>query len=176
MSPIERSGGSGTGLVTSVFTRIGAVVAVAGDYSADLVTNAADKASAAVQGFAGGFRSTSATNSIGYAVGAGSAVTQLTSRTTAVTINTPAGRITTFNSLIVSGNPASFTVNCSAVNVLDTVIINCSNDVTTIGTPFAPYVGQVANGSFVITYYNNSSASVSTAFAFNYCIIRGAFS
>lgn len=40
--------------VTSVFGRTGTVVAVAGDYTAAKVTNAADKSSASTQSFAGG--------------------------------------------------------------------------------------------------------------------------
>lgn len=158
--------------VTSIFGRTGAVAAAAGDYTAAQVTNAADKIASSIQSFAGGYRSTHATTVSGYGTGAGGAVTQLTSRTTAVTCDHPTGRITTFNSSIVSGNPASFTVNCASVGSTDTVIVNCVNDVTTIGTPFGPYVGQVANGSFVLTYYNNSSGSVSTAFVFNYAIIH----
>jgi hypothetical protein len=42
-----------TGVVTSVFGRSGAVVAVTGDYTAAQVTNAADKSSAAAQVFSG---------------------------------------------------------------------------------------------------------------------------
>lgn len=43
----------GGGAVTSVFTRTGAVTATAGDYTAALVTNAADKSSATTQAFTG---------------------------------------------------------------------------------------------------------------------------
>lgn len=43
--------GAGLGLVTSVFTRTGAVTAQTGDYTAAQVTNAADKASALAQAF-----------------------------------------------------------------------------------------------------------------------------
>jgi hypothetical protein len=50
MSGFPRGGG-GTGAVTSVFTRTGAVVAVSGDYTAAEVTNAADTSSASAQVF-----------------------------------------------------------------------------------------------------------------------------
>jgi hypothetical protein len=43
----------GGGAVTSVFTRVGAVVAQAGDYTAAQVTNAADKSSGSSQAFTG---------------------------------------------------------------------------------------------------------------------------
>jgi hypothetical protein len=47
--------------------------------------------------FGGGFFSTSPTIGIGYATGAGGTVTQLTSRTTGVTLNKVAGQITLFS-------------------------------------------------------------------------------
>ena len=67
------------------------------------------------------FASTS-TGRVGYltGTGAGTAVTQLTSRTTAVTSNTPCGAITLFTAA-GSATPASFTVNCTAISAGDTV-------------------------------------------------------
>ncbi len=50
--PFPRSGG-GSGAVTSVFTRTGAVTATTGDYTAAQVTNAADLSSASEQDFTG---------------------------------------------------------------------------------------------------------------------------
>jgi hypothetical protein len=51
--------GASGNVVTSVFTRTGAVVATTGDYTAAQVTNAADKASASTQAFTGTVSTTS---------------------------------------------------------------------------------------------------------------------
>ena len=168
------------GPISSVFTRTGAVVATTGDYTAAQVTNAADLSTAATQTFAGaivapGMRSTSATIPLGYGVGAGGTVTQITSRTTAVTINKSSGIITTFNSSMGTGQTFAFTVNNTSVLQGSMVLITCQNDaVTSIFT--APYAADVSAGSFVLVYANNSSGSLSTALVFNFAVINGASS
>ena len=56
--------------------------------------------------------------SLGYSSGGtGSSVTQATNRTTAVTINTPTGAITTNTASLAAEAAAAFTVNCSAVAI-----------------------------------------------------------
>lgn len=169
--------GSVGNLVTSVFGRTGAVAATSGDYTAAQVTNAADKSSGSTQAFTaaitcGGMRGLSATTPNGYGVGAGGTVTQLTSRTTAVTINKSSGQITTFNSSMTSGQITSFTVNNSVVGQWDTIQINCTNDATT-NPVLQPYAAVVSAGSFILVYANNSSASASTAFVFNFTVTHG---
>lgn len=169
--------GSVGNLVTSVFSRTGAVVATTGDYTAAQVTSAADKSSASNQTFsaiiyAPGLRNNSPSFPTGYAVGAGGTVTQLTSRTTAVTINKPCGTITTFNSSMASGAAFSFTVNNSVVSALDTVQISDQNmpAATTTGGFNAPWVSNVQAGSFVINYVNVSNVSQTTAVVFNFTV------
>lgn len=163
---------SSSGAVTSVFGRTGAVVAATNDYTAAQVTNAADKSSSSQQTFSGRYRSTDTSGPVGYAAGAGGAVTQITSRTTAVTINKPTGQITTFNSSMGAGAVFSFTVNNSTVAANNVVLLTCQNDLFTGGSLAAPYVGSVASGSFVIAYTNNSSGSQSTALVFNFVVLQ----
>lgn len=94
-------------------------------------------------------KSSSATAGIGYAAGAGGAVTQNWSRTTGVTLNTVCGSITLF-SAAGRWTPTSFTVTNSAVAATDTVIVSQKS-----GTDkYAVIVTAVADGSFEITFWD----------------------
>lgn len=71
----------------------------------------------------GALRSPS-TSGIGYATGAGGTVTQATSKTTAVTLNTACGDITMSNSALSAGSLATFTLTNSNIQTGDVLIIN----------------------------------------------------
>lgn len=95
----------------------------------------------------GAITSSSATGGIGYATGAGLAVTQITSRVTGVTINAPCGQIT----LVSAAGTAtwqSLTVTNSAVAAGDTirVVQKSGTDLNMI------HVTAVAAGSFRISF------------------------
>lgn len=93
-----------------------------------------------------GIRSSS-TSGIGYTTGAGANVIQGTSRTTAVTANTPCGTITLFSAAGTS-TPTSFTVNNSIVTITDTIILHQRS-----GTDlYQVFPTNVANGSFRVTF------------------------
>jgi hypothetical protein len=115
---------------------------------------------------AGGIRSTSATGGIGYATGAGGAVTQITSRTTGVTLNTVAGAITLFTD---GGSEfwQSFTVTNSVVAATDTIIVNQRS-----GTDlYMMHVTAVAAGSFRISFAT-TGGTTSEAPVFNFAVIK----
>src|SRR5512139_2139653 len=67
-------------------------------------------------------KSSSASAGIGYATGAGGAVTQLTSKATGVTLNAICGQITTHSALIPNNNSVTFTLTNSAIAANDTVL------------------------------------------------------
>jgi hypothetical protein len=117
--------------------------------------------------FAGGqIRSTSATGGIGYATGAGGAVTQGTSRTTGVTLNTVAGAITLFTAA-GSATWQSFTVTNSAVAATDTIIVNQRS-----GTDlYIISVTAVGAGSFRISFAT-TGGTTSEAPVFNFSVIK----
>jgi len=98
-----------------------------------------------------------ATGGIGYGTGAGSSVTQLTNRTTAVTINAPCGLITTDDASLAAEAAAAFTVNNSAVELGDVVVVaqRSGSD----GGNTNVFVSVVAAGSFQITVANNNAAA-----------------
>jgi hypothetical protein len=122
--------------------------------------------SAGAATFAGSARSTSATGGIGYATGAGGAVTQITSRTTGVTLNNVCGAITLFTAA-GSATWQSFTVTNSTVAATDTIIVNQRS-----GTDlYMISVTAVGAGSFRISFAT-TGGTTSEAPVFNFSVIK----
>lgn len=108
----------------------------------------------------------SSTTGIGYSAGAGNAVTQTGSRTTAVTINAACGAITLV-SAAGSGSATSFTVNNSVVAATDTIICNQKS-----GTDkYTIRITNVAAGSFEITFVDNTGTTTEQP-VFNFAVIK----
>lgn len=93
-------------------------------------------------------KSMGSTQGIGYATGAGGAVTQLTSRTTGVTINKVCGAITLFAAAPAVGAWVSFTVTNSAVAATDVPRVAVKSGTNT----YIAQVTAVAAGSFQISF------------------------
>jgi hypothetical protein len=107
------------------------------------------------------------TAGVGYATGAGGAVTQLTSRTTGVTLNKTSGAITLF-SAAGSATAASFTVTNSTVAATDVIILNQKS-----GTDlYDLLVTAVAAGSFRITFLTTGGTTTEQP-VFNFAVIKG---
>lgn len=104
----------------------------------------------------------------------GGTITQITSRFTAVTLNTHSGQITTDTTTLLAGAEATFTVNNSVVTALDTIIVNAASGQT---SSTIPLISAVAAGSFNITLTNlHASASETGAIVINFVVLRGASS
>jgi hypothetical protein len=104
---------------------------------------------------------------LGYGTGAGGSVTQLTSRTTGVTLNKPTGAITMFTAA-GSVTAATFTVTNSFVAATDTISVNQKS-----GTNLYNFiVTAVAAGSFNITFYT-TGGTASDAPVINFNVIKG---
>lgn len=115
----------------------------------------------------GSILSVSATSGIGYGTGAGGTITQATSRTTGVTLNTVSGAITLF-STAGSTTPQSFTVTNSAVAATDTITLAQKS-----GTDkYVLLVTAVAAGSFQITAYT-TGGTTSEAPVISFNVIKG---
>lgn len=117
--------------------------------------------------------STTSVLGLGYATGAGSTVTQLTNRTTNVTINTICGAITTNNASLGAELAAAFTVIDSAVAVGDVVTVAQRSGAN--GGATDVYVSAVAAGSFQITVMNNNPAAGTAetgAIVINFAVIK----
>jgi hypothetical protein len=117
-------------------------------------------------GVAGGIRSTTATDGVGYGTGAGGTVTQLTNRTTPVTIDNVCGSITMF-SAAGSTTAATFTVNNSAVNISDCIILSQRSGTNL----YDLMVTAVAAGSFNITF-RTTGGTATDAPVINFAVIK----
>lgn len=106
---------------------------------------------------------------IGYMTGAGSTVTQATSKSTGVTLNNVCGQITMNGAALAAGAEVKFTVTNSAVAATDVVIVNHASG----GTAGSYLVGiaAVAAGSFDIVV-SNVSGSLSEAIVLNFAVIK----
>lgn len=124
----------------------------------------------------GGIKSVSPSAGVGYLTGAGGTVTQLTSKSTAVTLNRPTGQITMNNAALAGGAVVDFGVINSAYSATagDTVIAHHVSG----GTVGAYSVAVLANGSstFVLRVTNLTGGSLSEAIVINFNIIKGATS
>lgn len=110
---------------------------------------------------------------IGYATGAGGAVTQATNRTTGVTINKLTGTITTNNTSLAAEAAASFVVTNSTVAIGDVVVV--SQQSGAVGVMTTVEVIATAAGSFTITVMNgNVAAGVAEtgAILINFAVIK----
>ena len=107
--------------------------------------------------FTTGFNLTASTGTgLGYATGAGGAVTQITSRSTGVTLNTLTGTITGDGTSLAAESIATFTVTNSTVALRDTVILSVVSGPTGASPKF--HVSRVAAGEFDITASNDVAA------------------
>jgi len=112
-----------------------------------------------------------ASEQLGYAAGAQGTVTQATSKSTGVTLNKSAGRVTLNNEALASNTAASFTLTNSLISANDVIILNVSGGGT--AGAYTTYVSSMTTGSAVITLRNMSAGSLSEAVIINYAIIHG---
>jgi hypothetical protein len=109
---------------------------------------------------------------IGYSAAAQGTVTQLTDKTTAVTLNKSAGRITMNNAALAGNTAVSFTLNNNSLSANDTVIVCISGGATT--GAYTTYVTSLTTGSAILTLRNLTGTSYSEAVIINFAIIHGA--
>jgi len=111
---------------------------------------------------------------LGYGTGAGGVVTQVTSESTAVTLDRPTGQITGFTVSLGANTVTEFVVNNSVVTQYDNIVL----------TPVSGFNGSdqlgldvtnVTTGAFTVRIINPlGSASANTARVFNFAVIKGA--
>jgi len=114
-----------------------------------------------------------ATEEIGYAAAAQGAVTQLTSKSTAVTLDKSCGRITMNNASLATATNATFTLNNALLSVNDSVLLTISGGQATPGS-YNVFANSLAAGSVSITLRNISGGTLSEAVVINFAIIHGA--
>ncbi len=104
-----------------------------------------------------------------YPTGLGS-VTQLTNKSTSVTLNTNAGVITMNNAALLSGVTVGFTVNNSTVGSTDVVIVSIASGAT--ANSYRVEVDAVVSQSFHVSLTNYSGGSLSEAVVLNFAVIK----
>jgi len=120
---------------------------------------------------AGGVTSTSPTAGLGYATGAGGAVTQASTITTGVTVQGVSGTITTVASTLAAQATVEFIVTNGSVAVGDVVAV--STTYAGAGSPMVS-VAQVGAGSFSIVLFNATTATtaLNAVVVINFAVIK----
>lgn len=108
---------------------------------------------------------------LGYTPAAQGSVTQLTSKSTAVTLNTSAGVITMNNASLATATNATFTLNNSYISTNDTVILTIAGGQTTPGS-YNVFANSLSAGSVSITLRNISGGTLSEAIVINFALIH----
>lgn len=103
---------------------------------------------------------------LGYGTGAGGAVTQITSRTTGVTLNKTAGAITLF-AAAGSATWGSFTVTNSTVAAGDTIVLSVKSSTNL----YLTQVTAVAAGSFQISFAT-TGGTASDSPIINFAVVK----
>ena len=118
----------------------------------------------------GSVKSTSATSGVGYATGAGGTVTQATSKSTGVTLNTVCGQITMNAAALAADTAVSFTLTNSAIAAGDRSIANHVS-----GGTFGAYMidARSAAGSATVVVRNLTAGSLSEAVVIGFAVIKG---
>lgn len=109
---------------------------------------------------------------LGLPPGTGATVTQATSKTTAVTINSLTGRITLNNSNLAVAFGNTFTVNNSTVTATDAIITNIVSGAA-VSSRYHVQASNATAGSFLMSIRNLSQADLAEAVVVSYVIIRG---
>jgi hypothetical protein len=108
---------------------------------------------------------------LGYTAEAQGTVTQLTDKSTAVTLNKSAGRITMNNASLTTATNATFTLNNSLISANDTVVLTISGGQATPGS-YNVFANGLAAGSVSISLRNISGGTLSEAVVINFALIH----
>ena len=108
---------------------------------------------------------------VGYTAAAQGTVTQLTDKSTAVTLNKPAGRITMSNASLATATNATFTLNNSFISSNDTVVLTISGGQATPGS-YNVFANALSAGAVSITLRNISGGTLSEAIVINFALIH----
>ena len=112
---------------------------------------------------------------LGYGVGAGGTVTQATSKSTAVTLNKPTGKITLNGASLADGATVSFQLNNSLIVAGDTVSLSLFSSTATLGA-YRFWIDRVDVGSTYIFVQNYSGGALAEAFSIQFNVHKGVVS
>ena len=118
----------------------------------------------------GGNLVTTPTGTVGYGAGSGGTVTQLTSKSTTVTLNKPTGSITTSDSALGSNTGVAFSFNNSLLQVGDNILVSCNS----VG--YRVFMDAVGNGGCTVLLENRTAGTLSQSVVITYQIVKGVIS
>ena len=105
----------------------------------------------------------------GYDTGAGGTVTQLTSKATGVTLNTPTGQIVMNNATLNANTTVSFTLTNSLIGASDIVVLQHNS----VGTSASYNLNAFPSaGSAVISVRNVTAGNLGQAIVLSFAVIR----
>jgi hypothetical protein len=107
---------------------------------------------------------------LGYTAEASGTVTQLTDKSTGVTLNKSAGQITLNNAALANITNVSFTLTNSTISAKDVIILSVSSGAT--AGAYNCWISSKTTGSCVITIRNLSGGSLSEAFVINFAVLH----
>jgi hypothetical protein len=108
---------------------------------------------------------------LGYTAEASGTVTQLTSKSTGVTLNRSAGQITMNNAALNAQTNVSFTLTNSTISPNDVVILSVASGAT--AASYNCWISGKATGSCTITLRNITAATnLSEAVVINFAVIH----
>jgi hypothetical protein len=107
---------------------------------------------------------------LGYTAAAQGTVTQLTDKSTAVTLNRSAGQITMNNAQLNATTNVTFTLNNSTIGAKDVTILNVAAGAT--AGAYNCWISSKATGSCTITVRNITAGNLSEAVVINFAVIH----
>lgn len=115
-------------------------------------------------------KSSGATSGIGYATGAGGTVTQLTDKSTTVTLNKICGKITTHNANLNAGASVTFLLANSTIENADAIVVNVNGSV--MGVKYRLDYGTYNSGAAYINITNVTASNLADAIDLNFVVIK----
>ena len=107
---------------------------------------------------------------LGYTAEASGTVTQLTDKSTGVTLNKSAGQITLNGAALANITNVSFTLTNSTISAKDVIILSVSSGAT--AGAYNCWISSKATGSCTITLRNISASPLSEAVVINFAVIH----
>lgn len=112
-----------------------------------------------------------ADSEIGYTAAARGTVTQLTDKSTAVTLNKSAGTVTMNAAALGATTSVNFVLNNNLISVGDAVIVSFVSGAATPGT-YTLWVTALTAGAVTLTLRNITAGILSEAVVFNFVIVH----
>lgn len=110
------------------------------------------------------------TGELGYTASAQGIVAQSTSKSTGVSLNRSAGRITMNAESLAAGTNVSFTFNNSFISTNDTLILTISSGATVAA--YNVWVNSLNPGTSSITLRNTTAGALAEAVVINFALIH----